>query len=227
MLALVREHARSASQVLEVGCGQGALLKKLELELPAAVVHGADVSPRSLEKSRQLGSRAELFQLDLAALDFDAQQAERFGRFDLIICSEVLEHLVDDARALERIARLLAPGGHLIVSVPSGQRTRFDAAIGHVRHYTLHGLSHRLRERGFEVERALAWGFPFHNLYRLLIDVGARLSSELNGKGTPQLPSAALTFGYRTLSRVLTPLYFLNRPYWGPQLFAVARKLQR
>ena len=42
------------------------------------------------------------------------------------------------------------------------------------------------------------------------------------GRELHQLPSAALTFGYRTLSRVLTPLYFLNRPYWGPQLFAVA-----
>jgi SAM-dependent methyltransferase len=223
VLALVRDHARSASQVLEVGCGQGALLRKLELELPAAVVHGTDVSPKSLERSRQLGSRAELFQLDLTSLDFDATHAERFGHFDLVICSEVLEHLADDRRALERIAQLLAPGGHLIVTVPSGQRTRFDAAIGHVRHYTRRSLAHRLRETGFEVERVMAWGFPFHNLYRLLITLGAQLSMAPNG-GTRGSPSGALGFGYRALSRALKPLYFLNRPYWGTQLFAVARK---
>jgi SAM-dependent methyltransferase len=223
VLALVRDHARSASQVLEVGCGQGALLKKLELELPGAIVHGADVSPRSLERSRALGSRAELFQLDLTALDFEQSHAQRFGQFDLVICSEVLEHLADDQRALERIRELLAPGGHLIVTVPSGQRTRFDAAIGHIRHYTRSGLAHRLREAGFEVERGMAWGFPFHNLYRLLVTAGAQLSLSKNG-ATRGLPNRALGFGYRALSGMLKPLYFLNRPYWGPQLFAVARK---
>jgi len=109
------------------------------------------------------------------------------------------------------------------VTVPSGQRTRFDAAIGHLRHYTRRGLAHRLRESGFEVERVMAWGFPFHNLYRLLISIGARAAMAESG-GARGLPSGVLGFGYRTLSRALQPLYFLNRPYWGPQLFAVARK---
>ncbi|HWA71316.1 MAG TPA: class I SAM-dependent methyltransferase [Polyangiaceae bacterium] len=224
ILALVREHARSANQVLEVGCGQGALLKKLELELPAAVVHGADVSPRSLEKSRALGARAELFELDLSALDFEARHAPRFGYFDLVICSEVLEHLADDALALSRIGSLLAPGGHLIVTVPSGQKTRFDVAIGHVRHYTRAGLADLLRHNGYDVERAMAWGFPFHNLYRRLVAAGARLSLGAQGERGLAPPSGALGLGYRALARVLKPLYFLNRPYWGPQLLAVARK---
>lgn len=224
ILTLVREHARSASQVLELGCGQGTLLKKLELELPAAVVQGADVSPRSLEKSRELGCRAELFELDLAALDFEARHAARLGHFDLVICSEVLEHLADDKLALERIRSLLAPGGHLIVTVPSGQRTRFDRALGHVRHYTRSGLAWRLREADYDVERALAWGFPFHNLYRLLVAMGARLSLDAGAAGGPALPRGTVGLGYRALARALKPLYFLNRPYWGPQLLAVARK---
>jgi len=224
ILGLLREHARSATQVLEVGCGQGALLKRLALELPAAVIHGADVSSRSLEKSRALVGSAELFELDLSALDFDALHAARFGRFDLVICSEVLEHLADDALALARIRSLLAPGGHLIVTVPSGPKTRFDVAIGHVRHYTRAGLSRRLRESGYDVERALAWGFPFHNLYRFLVGFGARLSMEGSGAGRLDALRGPLGLGYRVLGRVLKPLYFLNRPYWGPQLLAVARK---
>jgi 2-polyprenyl-3-methyl-5-hydroxy-6-metoxy-1,4-benzoquinol methylase len=224
ILALVRQHTRSANQVLEVGCGQGALLKKLELELPAAVVHGADVSPRSLEKSRALGAQAELFELDLSALDFDATHAARFGRFDLVICSEVLEHLADDALALARIKSLLAPGGHLIVTVPSGQKTRFDVAIGHVRHYSRASLTQLLRENGYNVEQAMAWGFPFHNLYRALVAVAARLSFGAGGDARLAPPTGALGLGYRALARLLKPLYFLNRPYWGPQLLALARK---
>jgi 2-polyprenyl-3-methyl-5-hydroxy-6-metoxy-1,4-benzoquinol methylase len=222
VLALVREHARSAGQVLEVGCGQGRLLKKLELELPAAVIHGADVSSVSLRKSRELGSGAELFELDLAADGFELSQAERVARFDLVICSEVLEHLVDDRLALERVARLLTPGGHLILTVPSGPRTRFDTALGHVRHYTAHDLTQRLCDSGFQVERVLAWGFPFHNLYRALIGLGSRVSDSTSGAS--RLPRRAVTLGYRALAHALKPLYFLNRPYWGPQLFAVARK---
>jgi SAM-dependent methyltransferase len=190
--------------------------------LPAAVVHGADVSPAALVRARSACREAHLFELDLASLDFDAEQADRFGRFDVVICSEVLEHLADDALGLERLGKFLAPGGQLIMSVPGGERTRFDRAIGHLRHYDRRSLARRIAEAGFEPEAVIAWGFPFHTLYRLAVGVAAKLSLEKGG--AERVPRAALTFGYRLTSHALKPLYYLNRPYWGTQLFAVARK---
>lgn len=222
LVGLVQRHAPSARRVLEVGCGQGALLKKLSLELPAAVLHGADVSPAALQRARSACDQAELFLLDLAAFDFDGEQRDRLGRFDLVICSEVLEHLADDALGLERLTKFLAPGGQLIVSVPGGEPTRFDRAIGHLRHYDRRELGRALVRAGLEPEVLIAWGFPFHTLYRLAVQLASRLS--LDEDGGERVPRSALGFGYRLASYVLTPLYYLNRPYWGTQLFAVARK---
>jgi 2-polyprenyl-3-methyl-5-hydroxy-6-metoxy-1,4-benzoquinol methylase len=223
LLGLVRRHAPSARRLLEVGCGQGALLETLSLELPSALLHGADVSPAALARARSACRDADLFLLDLAGIDFDGEQQRRFGRFDLVICSEVLEHLADDALALSRIAKLLEPGGHLIVSVPSGQPTRFDRAIGHLRHYQREKLGHLLVGAGFELQRIVAWGFPFHNLYRLAVAAASRLT--LAEGGAERVPAALLGPCYRLLGMALKPLYYLNRPYCGTQLFAVARKL--
>ncbi len=221
LLALAQRHARSARQVLDVGCGQGALLKELERELPAALLHGSDVSDAALEQARRASPSATLFTLDLEADDFE-RYSSYFGRFDLVLCSEVLEHLADDGSALTRLARLLTEGGQLLVSVPGGRLTRFDHSIGHLRHYTPKLLSACLTSSGFEVERVMAWGFPFHNLYRRIVE-GAS-GAALAGSGESRLPKGLLRFGYRVTSAILNPLYYLNRPYWGPQLFALAKK---
>lgn len=222
LLGLVQRHAGSARRLLEIGCGQGALLETLSLELPSALLHGADVSPAALARARSACRDAELFQLDLAALDFDGEQRQRFERFDLVICSEVLEHLADDRLALTRIGKLLEPSGQLIVSVPGGRSTRFDRAIGHLRHYDGESLGRVIADAGFELQRVVAWGFPFHNLYRLAVAAASRLT--LAEGGAERVPAAVLGHCYRLLGKTLKPLYYLNRPYLGTQLFAVARK---
>jgi SAM-dependent methyltransferase len=59
-------------------------------------------------------------------------------RFEAIIYIDVLEHIDDDVGELARSARLLAPGGSLIVLSPAfpSLYSEFDRAIGHVRRYT-------------------------------------------------------------------------------------------
>lgn len=59
--------------------------------------------------------------------------------FDTILYLDVLEHIAEDRGELARAARLLAPGGVLVVLAPAHQFlfSRFDAAIGHYRRYTL------------------------------------------------------------------------------------------
>jgi SAM-dependent methyltransferase len=213
--------------MLEVGCGQGALLQKLAREFPASLVHGADVSEESLARARARCPQATLFQLDIDSPYFDEQATPWLGAFDLVVASEVLEHLGNDRKALERLSRLLAPNGKLIVSVPAGERTRFDHAIGHLRHYTEAQLAEKLCEAGFRVERVFAWGFPFHSFYRFGVKWAARATLRIDG--SPRKPSGAapngfLSAAYRFVSLGLTPLYLFNSSRCGPQLFAAARK---
>lgn len=227
LLSLAREHSRSSRRLLEVGCGQGALLCNLVREFPAALVHGADVSRESLARAAARNTRATLFELDLESPRFDEQAADRRDQFDLIVCSEVLEHLQDDRLALQRLTGMLAPGGALIISVPAGDRTRFDRAIGHLRHYTEAQLADVLHAAGLRVVRVFSWGFPFHSLYRWAVKWAARAALRSSGaprRANRRAPNRVFCAAYSAFALGLRPLYFLNSSQRGPQLFAVARK---
>jgi SAM-dependent methyltransferase len=87
--------------------------------------------------------------------------------FDAAVCAEVLEHLDDDAAALAVLARVLRPGGLLIVTVPANPY-RYDGTdqwAGHRRRYTVGMLEERMRDAGFPDARAQGWGFPLTGLY--------------------------------------------------------------
>lgn len=99
--------------------------------------------------------------LDVTALDLPD------GAFDAVICSHVLEHVPDDARAMRELRRVTAPGGWCLVMVPidlDRAQTYEDAAIvdpaarerafwqhDHVRLYAP-DIGARLAEAGFAVE---------------------------------------------------------------------------
>jgi SAM-dependent methyltransferase len=102
--------------VLDYGCGDGTFLALLtETAVPPAVAIGADLDERTVEdcKSR-LGSRSGLQFVLTTELD----APEHAGAYSGIICMEVLEHVIQPDRLLDRLHRLLRPGGALIVSVP-------------------------------------------------------------------------------------------------------------
>lgn len=78
---------------------------------------------------------------------------------DYLVMHDVLEHIEDDAAAVERVRALLAPGGLAVVSVPAYQWLfgRHDVELGHYRRYTKRDLL-ALFERGFAIEAARYYG---------------------------------------------------------------------
>jgi SAM-dependent methyltransferase len=207
--------AAPTARVLDVGCGQGELLRDLAARLPQAHIAGADLSERSLRASRAQNPTFELFPLDISAPDFAVREGARLAAFDLVVCSEVLEHIPDDQQAARNLAALLAPHGVLIATVPGGKMSRFEAAIGHQRHYDGGSLRALLGAAGLRVESVLAWGFPFHSLYRGAVRAASRF-------WVPGGMSGALSTAYIAFSRVLNPLFYLNLKKGGEQMIAVA-----
>lgn len=77
--------------------------------------------------------------------------------FDLVVCSEVLEHIPDETRAMHEIVRVLKPNHHLVVSVPRYFPERLCWALsdkyhtinqGHIRIYKKNQLIRRLEKHG-------------------------------------------------------------------------------
>ena len=116
---LALRHAPEAGTALDVGCGEGLLVRRLR-EAGVQQVTGLDLDPA--EVSRAVGGPG----VDFVAGDvLDVPD----GQFDLVTCFATLHHL-DLEAGLRRLAALTAPGGHLVVVGLAAGRTPVDAVAG-------------------------------------------------------------------------------------------------
>jgi ubiquinone/menaquinone biosynthesis C-methylase UbiE len=109
--------APGAGRVLDVGCGTGYLLRALAGRLPEAeVFEGVDAAPTMIEVAR---ARAAEERADDARLSFRQGVAEELpfeaGAFDLVISTTSFDHWVDQQAGLVECARVLRPGGQLVL----------------------------------------------------------------------------------------------------------------
>jgi ubiquinone/menaquinone biosynthesis C-methylase UbiE len=96
--------------VIEIGCGAGNVIEKSS----TCKLFGVDISSSVLRKARQrLNERVHLFQADAQNLPCKDQV------FTHIICSEVLEHLLDPSAAIKEMARISKTHGVVVLSVPN------------------------------------------------------------------------------------------------------------
>jgi 2-polyprenyl-3-methyl-5-hydroxy-6-metoxy-1,4-benzoquinol methylase len=107
--------AVKGSRLLEVGCGDGALCGVLRSRLGVAVT-GVDTSDKGLALARRMfeqrGWAGEFHQVG----GYDTGFAD--ASFDLVVCSDVIEHVDDPQAMLREIQRLLSPGGRLVITTP-------------------------------------------------------------------------------------------------------------
>ncbi len=128
--------------ILNAGAGEGSF-SPLLLAIPGAarvveMDYSYRISALGTSDNRQHAVAASLTEIPIKS-----------ASFDLILCSEVLEHIDDDASALDELCRVLAPGGWLLISVPTPPAV-YDP--NHVREgYSAFDLTGMLRDRGLGV----------------------------------------------------------------------------
>ncbi|HEX6391534.1 MAG TPA: class I SAM-dependent methyltransferase [Solirubrobacteraceae bacterium] len=142
--------ADGEARILDAGCGSG---RNMVLLARRGTVTGIEPAAPSLEvaRARELGPVVPGSLDD--PLPFDD------GAFDLAVALDVLEHVADDAAALRELARVLAPGGRLLVTVPQyawlwGEH---DVLAHHHRRYTRSLLLGRAAGAGLRAERMTAF----------------------------------------------------------------------
>lgn len=152
--ALVQEAGPDlASRILDVGCSGGATIRRLH-EDGYSQVTGIDISAEAIAQCRRNGL-SDVHLMDGQAPDFpDAS-------FDIILASDVLEHVPDERSAVHAWFRLLRPGGVLIALVPAFMAlwSPHDEANQHRKRYRLAELRSCLEACGFETRRASYWNF--------------------------------------------------------------------
>lgn len=143
------------SRVLELGAGIGNLTQKL---LPRRKVYFAtDIDDEHLARLHirfRNKPNLSVCRCDLTNPDHFIPLA---GRFDTVICLNVVEHVEDDRLALKNIASALAEGGRAVVLVPQGQGVygTLDEVLGHYRRYSPAELQRKMAEAGLQVERII------------------------------------------------------------------------
>jgi SAM-dependent methyltransferase len=151
----------AGARILDVGCGSGRHAAEAA-RIPHALVVGSDLRRDDLLQAEERlafhraagetgGGTEVLLNADLTALPLKDEL------FDLVICSEVLEHITDHGRAADELVRVARPGARVAVSVPRYLPERICWALsedyrraegGHVRIYRPGEIIALLENRG-------------------------------------------------------------------------------
>jgi 2-polyprenyl-3-methyl-5-hydroxy-6-metoxy-1,4-benzoquinol methylase len=99
-------------KAIDVGCGDGDLLSHLAGQFPLAIFTGIDTNEKSI-------SRASVRNVPRCSFLCESFAVVE-GLFDIVICSEVMEHVEASDRLLDKLRDLVTPGGYLSISTPSG-----------------------------------------------------------------------------------------------------------
>lgn len=154
---------RAGGRALDVGCGTGRLT--FALAKRGYDVLGIDPNERVIELARQIGQKqGPAVRFEVA--DVGTPGVVEPGTYDVVVCSEVLEHVEDYRPIIEGMYAALRPGGRLVISVPCdpAKWSVLDEYGGHVRRFTRKQIEGDLA--AFRDVEVFVTGFPF---YRLLV----------------------------------------------------------
>mgnify|MGYP001469101607 CR=1 FL=1 len=108
-------------RVLDIGCGTGATVALLRGQYSLEWAGGVEIHAASASEAEKVLDRVWTGALEAAALEAEIPE----NSLDLILCLDVLEHLVDPWTAVKRLSALLKPGGTLLVSLPNIRNWKF------------------------------------------------------------------------------------------------------
>jgi len=215
----------SQARIVDIGSGQGEQAALLARMFPESEIRGLEYSAAGVERAREaaaeagIGARLSFSQRDLLQ-PLALEESER-GWATVAICSEVLEHLDSPDVLLANSMEYLAPECRVIVTVPGGPRTAFDRHIGHRKHFTERSLRDLLDKSGFKVLQVRRAGFPFFDLYKLVVLLrGKALIADLD-HGGGSATSSRLADAVQRLFHVAFRWNLPSSPF-GWQLVAVA-----
>lgn len=221
-------------RILDIGSGAGTLLDDIAREVPAVSTYACDYTTELMERD---GQRVEVVDINRESLPYEDDY------FDVVTCTEVVEHLENYRHLLRETWRVTKPGGTVVFSTPNvlnlNSRLRFlwfgfwnlfgplpvgrdenFSTVGHITPVPFFYLAHALAEAGFndiglEVDKYQRSAMPKLVLWWPLIGLFGRFAS------------AKETRRYRTIddsnAGIMAPMNSLKM-LLGRTIVVVARK---
>jgi SAM-dependent methyltransferase len=171
IVGLANRFFPGARRYLEVGCGNGVVLRAIANSHPWDLLAGSELHPSGLVHARKrLPSGVEFAQMD-------ARRIPAVDMFDLAGAFDVIEHIADDEAVLAGLRSATRTGGGVIIAVPQHpwMWSRVDDEAHHQRRYRRGELEGKLRRNGFEV--------LFSTSYTAVL-LPLMIASRLRGKST-------------------------------------------
>ena len=209
------------SKILDIGCSGGHLIELLVAN-GFKNAYGIDKSMNAINLCKKKLIK-NVYVMNAAKTKFNNEE------FDVIIASDILEHIKNDMPALKEWNRILNPNGKLILFVPSFKFlwSKHDEMNHHYRRYSKSELIRILKKSNFEIIRSSYWNFSLFfpiivfNYFRSIL-------LKNNNKNKDNLYELS-PFINKTLLSLLKCenllLKYLNFPL-GISVFAVATKVQ-
>jgi SAM-dependent methyltransferase len=147
IVGLANKFFPGARRYLEVGCGNGAVLRAIAASRQWERLAGSELHPTGLSHARQrLPRNVEFVQMD-------ARHVPATDVFDLTGAFDVIEHIADDEAVLRGLRSATQAGGGIIIAVPQHPWlwSRADDVAHHQRRYSRGELEVKLGRNGFEV----------------------------------------------------------------------------
>ncbi|MCL4416912.1 MAG: class I SAM-dependent methyltransferase [Actinobacteria bacterium] len=135
--------------VLDVGCGEGFSLNKLRENKIGKTYEGIDFSKDAILLGKKMYSKLNLKQGNAYKLNY------KNNSFDLVLCTEVLEHLEKPEKALKELIRVSKK--YLILSVPNEpyfylfNYTQWGKDIGHINKWTMQGFTKLVKRQKVKI----------------------------------------------------------------------------
>lgn len=193
--------------VLDVGCGNGKLIDEIHKKF-GVQVSGIDVSDLITRENRIRYKKHNFHCMDIQRTCLDE-------KFDLVICSELIEHLDNLEKAFDNLTKMTLR--YLIVTTPAGAVFPIDNKMGHAKHLNKEHLIRMLEKNKFKILEFINWGFPFHTIYKYSINLFPFYFIST---------FAETRYGFckKFFSFLLYCLFYLNCEKWGYQMVVLAEK---
>ncbi len=202
--------------LLDTGCGSAEFLKKIaaKSKFKKISLAGFDVSKKIIERNKKKYKDVFFFCSDL-----NAQLIESEKKYDLVISTEVIEHLTDWKHSLKGIAGMVKSGGSLVITTQAGKIYQHHKDLGHLKHFKKNEITKELVKNNFEIIESRYCGWPFMNLKNILVNIFYGTVEDGMMKAKKQSTMNKIIF------KIFGILYKISSKRKGPQIFIIGRKI--